>query len=103
MIDLSSLPGSRRWRSVLRWRWRLPEFNKDAADTDARAVEDDTEESLIAIPPVKAFVRAFETAGLWTQVVHCAWQPWFAAARAFTQTWAFESPPPSDGASRSAE
>jgi hypothetical protein len=69
-------------------------------------LDDDSEEisiSLRALPPVEAFVRALETAGLWTQVMHCAWQPWFAAARGFTRPWAMESPPPSDGASRSAE
>ncbi len=88
----------------------MPEFNaghgdKDAAEMDAIAVEDGTEESLIAIAPVEAFVGSFETAGLWTQqAIHCAWQPWFAAARGFTQPWALKSPlPPSDGASCSAE
>jgi hypothetical protein len=58
----------------------MREFNArhgdtDAAETDARAVEDDTEESstgLSAMPPVEAFVRAFETAGLWTQAMQCA-------------------------------
>jgi hypothetical protein len=81
----------------------------DAAEMDvthASAVEDDTEEtsiSLRAMPLVAALVHTFETAGLWTQAMRCAWQSWFAAARGFAQPRALESPPPSDGTSRSAE
>ena len=81
----------------------------DAAEMDvarASAVEGDPEEisiSLRAVPSVEAFVRVLETAGLWTQAMHWAWQPWFAAMRGFAHAWALESPPPSDGASLSAE
>jgi hypothetical protein len=68
------------------------------------AVEDEEISiSLRAMPSGEAFVRAFETAGLWTQAMQCAWQPWLAAARTFMLPWALGLPPPSDGASRSAE
>jgi hypothetical protein len=56
-MDLSTLPDARRWRPVP--RWRMPE-----SEMDAGAVEDEAEESLTTIPPVEAFVRAFQTAGL---------------------------------------
>jgi hypothetical protein len=65
VIDLSSLPGSRRWRPVPRWRRRMPE-----PEMDAGAVEDEAEKNLITIPPVEAFVRTFEAAGLWTRAIH---------------------------------
>jgi hypothetical protein len=57
------------------------------------AVEDDIEEISIvsATPSVEAFVRTFETAGLWTQAMHSAWQPWLAAARNFALPWALEA------------
>lgn len=66
----------------------------DAAEMDvarASAVEGDTEEisiSLRAVPSVEAFVRVLETAGLWTQAMHWAWQPWFAAMRGFAHVGA---------------
>jgi hypothetical protein len=53
--------------------------------SSAQAVEDASEEisiSLRAMPPVEAFVRALEAAELWTQAMHRAWQPWFAARAA---------------------
>jgi hypothetical protein len=34
-VQLPSLPGARRWRSIPRWRRRMPEFRTGHGDTDA--------------------------------------------------------------------
>jgi hypothetical protein len=89
---------------VIRASARLPGL--DIEIVHRRAAEDGTEEisiGLRAIPRVEVFIRAFEATGLWTHAMQSAWQPCLVATRVFAVPGALGLPPPSGGASRSAE